>query len=59
MLLPPLVTILAQLFMWKVSGLLRVALATPIAAASLVLIKTLHLHDHRMAKFDKLERQGW
>jgi predicted PurR-regulated permease PerM len=46
-LLPPVVTILAQLFMWKVSGLLGVAVATPIAAASLVLIKMLYLHDEQ------------
>jgi predicted PurR-regulated permease PerM len=44
-LLPPVLTILAQLFMWKVSGFLGLALATPIAAASLVLVKTLYLHD--------------
>ncbi|MGI0135208.1 MAG: AI-2E family transporter, partial [Candidatus Micrarchaeaceae archaeon] len=43
-LLPPVLTILAQLFMWKVAGLLGVALATPIAAASLVLVKRLYLH---------------
>lgn len=44
-LLPPVMTILAQLFMWKVVGLLGVALATPIAAASLVLVKMLYLHE--------------
>ena len=44
-LLPPVMTILSQLFMWKVAGLLGVALATPIAAASLVLVKTLYLHE--------------
>ena len=44
-LLPPIMTILAQLFMWKVAGLLGVALATPMATASLVLVKTLYLHE--------------
>jgi len=44
-LLPPIVTILAQLFMWKIYGLLGVALATPIAAALLVLVKTVYLHE--------------
>lgn len=44
-LLPPVLTILSQLFMWKVSGLLGVALATPLAAAALVLVKVLYLHE--------------
>jgi predicted PurR-regulated permease PerM len=44
-LLPPIITILSQLFMWKVAGLLGVGLATPIAAALLVVVKTLYLHD--------------
>lgn len=44
-LLPPVLTILSQLFMWKVAGLLGVALATPIAAALLVVVKTLYLHE--------------
>lgn len=44
-LLPPVLTILSQFFLWEVSGLLGVALATPLAAAGLVLIKTLYLHE--------------
>lgn len=44
-LLPPVLTILSQLFMWKVSGLLGVALATPIAAAILVIVKVVYLHE--------------
>jgi predicted PurR-regulated permease PerM len=44
-LLPPVLTILAQLFMWEVNGPLGLALATPIAAALLVLVKTLYLHE--------------
>jgi predicted PurR-regulated permease PerM len=44
-LLPPVLTILSQFFLWEVSGLLGVALATPIAAAALVLIKTLYMHE--------------
>lgn len=44
-LLPPVITILSQLFMWKVAGLLGVALATPIAAALLVVVKTVYLPE--------------
>ncbi len=44
-LLPPVVTILSQLFMWNVSGLLGVALAAPIAATALVLVKMLYLEE--------------
>jgi predicted PurR-regulated permease PerM len=44
-LLPPVVTVLSQLFMWNVSGLLGVALAAPIAATALVLIKMLYLEE--------------
>ncbi len=43
-LVPPTLTILALLFMWKVSGLLGASLATPIVAASLALGKMLYLH---------------
>jgi predicted PurR-regulated permease PerM len=41
--LPPAVTLLMELLMWTVSGVLGVAIATPLAAAGLVLIKTLYL----------------
>jgi len=44
-LLPPVLTILSQLLLWKISGLLGVALATPIAAAALVVIKMVYLHE--------------
>lgn len=43
--LPPLVTILAQLAMWSVGGFTGVLVATPMAAAALVLIKTLYLKE--------------
>lgn len=43
--LPPIVTILAQLLMWIITGVLGVALATPLAAAGLVLVKMLYLHE--------------
>lgn len=43
--LPPIVTILAQLLMWILTGVLGVALATPLAAAGLVLVKMLYLHE--------------
>ena len=44
-LLPPVLTILSQLLLWKISGLLGVALATPIAAAALVVVKMVYLHE--------------
>ncbi len=44
-LLPPVLTILSQFFMWNVSGLLGVALATPLAATALVLVKMLYLQE--------------
>jgi predicted PurR-regulated permease PerM len=44
-LLPPVMTILAQLLLWRWVGLLGVAVATPLAAAGLALIKVLYLHD--------------
>lgn len=41
----PIVTILAQFLMWILTGLLGVAIATPLAATGLVLIKRLYLHE--------------
>jgi predicted PurR-regulated permease PerM len=41
----PIVTILAQFLMWILTGLLGVAIATPLAATALVLIKRLYLHE--------------
>lgn len=38
--LPPALTLLSQLFMWKVAGLLGVFVATPLAAASIVIVKS-------------------
>lgn len=43
--LMPVVTILAQFLMWLLAGLLGVAIATPLAAVGLVLIKRLYLHE--------------
>jgi predicted PurR-regulated permease PerM len=43
--LPPIMTILAQLLMWMITGLLGVALATPLAAVGLVIVKMLYLHE--------------
>lgn len=43
--LPPIMTILAQLLMWMITGLLGVGLATPLAAVALVLVKMLYLHE--------------
>ena len=43
--LPPALTIIAQLLMWEVAGLLGVALATPLTAAAIVLVKMLYLHE--------------
>jgi predicted PurR-regulated permease PerM len=43
--LPPALTVVIQLLMWTVAGLLGVAIATPLGAACLVVIKKLYLHD--------------
>lgn len=42
--LPPILTILSQLLMWNVAGVLGVALAAPLTTAGLVLIKEAYLH---------------
>lgn len=42
--LPPVLTILAQYFMWSVAGILGLALAAPLAGAGIVLVKELLLH---------------
>jgi predicted PurR-regulated permease PerM len=44
-LLPPVLTILSQLLLWRWVGLLGVAVATPLAAAGLALVKVLYLHE--------------
>jgi predicted PurR-regulated permease PerM len=41
--LPPALTLLSQLFMWKVAGLLGVIIATPLAAIGLVVVQKLYL----------------
>lgn len=41
--LPPALTLLSQLFMWKVAGLLGVLVTTPLAAVSLVVIQRLYM----------------
>ena len=38
--LPPVVTVLAQLLMWSIAGVLGAALATPLAAAALTVVST-------------------
>ena len=38
--LPPVVTVLARLLMWSIAGILGAALATPLAAASLAVVRT-------------------
>jgi predicted PurR-regulated permease PerM len=43
--LPPALTITAQITMWSLAGLLGVALATPLAAAAIVIVKMLYLHE--------------
>ncbi|HXE05695.1 MAG TPA: AI-2E family transporter [Bryobacteraceae bacterium] len=42
--LPPVLTILAQYFMWSVAGILGLALAAPLAGAGILLVKELLLH---------------
>ncbi len=39
--LVPILTVLSQILMWTLTGFLGVALATPLAATGLVLVKTL------------------
>ncbi len=41
--LPPALTLIAQLFMWRVAGLLGVVVATPLAAVGLVIVQKLYL----------------
>lgn len=41
----PIVTILSQFLMWLLTGLLGVAIATPLAASAWVVIKRLYLHE--------------
>jgi predicted PurR-regulated permease PerM len=42
--LPPVLTILAQYFLWSVGGILGLAMAAPLAGAGIVLVKELYLH---------------
>ena len=42
--LPPVLTILAQYFLWTVAGILGLAVAAPLAGAGIVLVKELYLH---------------
>lgn len=42
--LPPVLTVLAQYFLWQVGGILGLALAAPLASAGIVLVKELYLH---------------
>lgn len=41
----PIATILAQFLMWVLTGLLGVAIATPLVAAGWVIVKRLYLHE--------------
>lgn len=41
----PILTVLSQLLMWLWAGVLGVAVATPLAAAGLVMVKMLYLHE--------------
>ncbi len=43
--MPPALTILAQVMMGLLLGFLGLALATPLTAATLVLVKMLYLHQ--------------
>jgi predicted PurR-regulated permease PerM len=45
----PILTVLSQILMWTLTGFLGVALATPLAATGLVLVKTLYLHQEVQA----------
>jgi predicted PurR-regulated permease PerM len=48
--LPPVVTILAQFFLWSFGGVLGVAIAAPLAAAAMMTVKRLHLTDAEIAR---------
>lgn len=50
----PVLTILAQMFLWIVTGVLGVAIATPLAAACLVLVKMLYLKEEISHSPDRL-----
>jgi predicted PurR-regulated permease PerM len=43
--LPPVITISAQLLMWTIAGLLGLVVATPLAAAVVVTVQMLYLHE--------------
>lgn len=43
--LPPAVTLMAQVFMFSITGILGVIVATPLAATVIVLVKELYLHE--------------
>lgn len=43
--LPPIVTILSEFLLWSLAGVLGVAIATPLAAAVLVVLRHLYLHE--------------
>jgi predicted PurR-regulated permease PerM len=44
--LPPAITILSQVFMLSLTGVLGIALATPLAATAIVLVKELYLQEN-------------
>lgn len=43
--LPPAVTIMSQVFMFSITGILGVAVATPLVATVIVIVKELYLHE--------------
>ena len=49
--LPPVLTVLAQFFMWSFAGILGVAIAAPMTAAAMVLVNELYLkpRDRRLS----------
>lgn len=59
--LPPVLTVLAQFFMWSFAGVLGVAVAAPLTAAGMVLTNELYLkpRDRRSAQvLEKVPRQS-
>ena len=52
--LPPALTLVAQLFMWTVAGILGLLIATPLAAVGLVIVQKLYLE--RAARLKALDR---
>ncbi len=52
--LPPALTLVSQLFMWTVAGVLGIAVATPLAAMGMVAVQKIYLEEEPRAKDGKI-----